>query len=718
VRVLKFVVTFVLTVVIGAAAMAGAVALLGPSARTLADATTPLGDIDLTINSPAARSVVYDRYGNVMTTLFSEDRSPVKLKNVPQVLIDAVISIEDRRFYEHNGVDVGGTVRALVKNVDSGAVGQGGSTITQQLVKNTLSQNRERDLKTKAREAWLAMRLEDDMTKNEILESYLNLVYFGNGAYGVKAAAERYFPETPLKKLNLAQAALLAGVIQEPEGLNPIKHPDRAARRRVQVLDAMIANKKTTPAKAKKARLVPLPTKVSYPLEAQRDFYLDQVKTLMLQDDPTVQGDPGELLGSNQQTRAAAVFRGGLKVYTEYDPALQFVANAAMASKLPKSEFTAALVVIDNANGGVRAIANGLNFSQMQFDPATEAYRQGGSAFKTFTLAAALSRGYTPNDTVSGSPLTWRLGPGTGKDAYYNLSGDCYGGTPTLSKAIAASDNCAFTRLELSMGPGNYGGDGASTVISTAKAMGIDTSKYFQPVVSTTLGTNGVRPLDMAEAYSVFPNDGTLKPATFISKIVDASGKVLYQAPATGTRVLDVNVARTVTEMLEGPVRRGTAQRTLGNFPRPAAGKTGTTDGNVDAWFVGFTPQYTAAVWMGNPKGEVPMSNVGGQTVWGAGYPAQIWRAFMEAATDPLPVIDFIPPDEAQWGRPRYITEYGRRANSYVPSSGPRVNTPAPTVAPTTVAAPAPTTPPVTEPQTPETKPAKPTKPGQQKKKP
>jgi membrane peptidoglycan carboxypeptidase len=711
VRALKFLVSFVLTAVIGAAALAGAVALLGPSAATLAETTTPLGDIDLTINSPAARSVVYDRYGNVMTTLFSEDRSPVKLKDVPQVLIDAVISIEDRRFYEHNGVDFSGTLRALVKNVDSGEIGQGGSTITQQLVKNTLSQNRDRDMKTKAREAWLATRLEQDMTKNEILESYLNLVYFGNGAYGVKAAAERYFPTTPLKKLGLAQSALLAGVIQEPEGLNPIKHPDRAARRRVQVLDAMIANNKITEAKAKKARLVPLPTKVSYPLEAQRDFYLDQVKTLMLQDDPTVQGDPGELLGSNQQTRAGGVFRGGLKIYTEYDPALQFVANAAMNSKLPKSEFTAALVVIDNANGGVRAIANGLTYAQMQFDPATEAYRQGGSAFKTFTLAAAMSRGYTPKDTVSGSPLSWRINAGSGKDAFYNLSGDCYGGTPTLERAIASSDNCAFTRLELSLGSGNYGSDGASTVIATAKAMGIDTSKYFEPVVSTTLGTNGVRPLDMAEGYSVLANDGVLKPATFISKIVDADGKVIYQSPTTGTRVLDVNVARTITEMLEGPIRRGTASRTLGNFPRPAAGKTGTTDGNVDAWFVGYTPQFTAAVWMGNPKGEVPMSNVGGQTVWGAGYPAQIWRAFMETATDPLPVLDFIPPDEEQWGRPRHITEYGRRTNSYV-QSGPRSTSPPATGAPTTVpAAPEPTTPapPSTEPQTPATKPAKPT---------
>jgi penicillin-binding protein 1A len=706
VRALKFCVAFLLTVILGSAAIAGAVALLGPSASSLADATTPLGDLDLTINAPAARSVVYDRYGNTMTTLFSEDRSPVKLKDVPQVLIDAVISIEDRRFYEHNGVDWSGTARALLKNVDAGEISQGGSTITQQLVKNTLSTNRKRDFKTKTREAILAMRLEEEMSKNQILESYLNLVYFGNGAYGVKSATERYFPATPLKDLNLAQAALLAGLIQSPEALNPVKHPDAAARRRVQVLDAMVENKKATAAAAKAARSVPLPTKVSFPHTAPLDYYLDQVKTLMLSDDPKVQGDPGELLGATQQARAGAVFRGGLKIYTEYDPGLQFVATAAMNSQLPKTSFTAALVVIDNSNGGVRAIANGRTFQEMQFDPATEARRQAGSSFKTFTLAAAISRGYTPNDTVNAGTLNWRLGPGTGKDAFYRLSGDCHGGSPTLTRAIAISDNCAFTRTELSLGPSNYGGEGVKTVIQTAEAMGVDTSD-FEPVVSTTLGTNGVRPLDMAEAYSVLPNEGVLKPAMFINKIVGPDGKVLYQAPTGGNRVLDVNVARTVTEMLKGPVRNGTASSTLGNFPRPAAGKTGTTDKNVDAWFVGYTPQFTAAVWMGDPKGEIPMTNVRGGAVYGAGFPAKIWRAFMEAATNPLPKLDFTPPDESLWGRPRHITEQGRRNSpAFVPRnpSPTYPNLPVPTTAavvPSTVPS---TTPPDA---TPDSKPKK-----------
>ena len=208
----------------------------------------------LTIDAPAARSLVYDRNGNVMATFETEDRSPVKLEDVPQVLINAVLSIEDRKFYEHHGVDWAGSVRALFKNVDAGSVTQGGSTITQQLIKNTFSINRKRDLTTKAREAILAVGLEKQLTKGEILEDYMNLVYFGNGAYGVQAAVERYFPVTPLKNLSLAQAALLAGLIQSPEALNPITHPSAAARRRSEVLDAMVTNHKTTAVLARAAK--------------------------------------------------------------------------------------------------------------------------------------------------------------------------------------------------------------------------------------------------------------------------------------------------------------------------------------------------------------------------------------------------------------------------------------------------------------------------------
>ncbi len=512
-------------------------------------------------------------------------------------------------------------------------------------------------------------------------------MYFGNGAYGVQAAVERYFPGTKLWQLSLAQAALLAGLIQSPEALNPIKHPGAAARRRSEVLDAMVANKMSSPAHAKAAKSVPLPTKVSYPHSTPGDYYMDEVRNVLLNDDPNVTGDPAEVLGETQQARASAVYRGGLKIYTSYDPTLQFMASAAMNQLPAKRTVTASLVVIDNADGGVRAIGNGQQFSQSQFDPATEGLgRQAGSSFKTFTLAAALSRGYSPNDTVSTAPLTWRLNQGSGSGSFYHLSGDCGGDVITLTKAIARSDNCAFTRTELSLGPGNFGADGVKAVIQMAKSMGINTSAFNPAVVSTTLGTQGVHPLEMAQAYSVLANDGALKRATFVTKILDRYGKILYQAPEKPVQVLDPNVARTETQMLFGPVRNGTASNTLGNFPRPAAGKTGTTDSNVDAWFVGYTPQYTAAVWMGDPNGEVAMRNIGGTgPVFGAGYPAKIWRAFMQDATASLPVVDF-PKPTAQNNRARYITELGRQL-TFVPPAGAVTTTTLP-VTPTSVSTP------------------------------
>jgi penicillin-binding protein 1A len=699
VKALTFSAKFLITLLVGATALAASLALVGPAAGPLSHATTPIGRLDLTINAPPARSLVYDRNGDLMSTFASEDRSPVKLAAVPKVLIRAVLSIEDRKFYEHHGVDWAGTARALVRNVDAGGVTQGGSTITQQLVKNVFSVNRKRDLTTKAREAVLAMELEQQLSKDQILEDYLNLVYFGNGAYGVQAAAERYFPSTPLAQLNLAQAALIAGLIQSPEALNPVKYPAAAARRRSEVLDAMVANHAATAAQAKAAKSVPLPTSVSYPHATQLDYYMDEVKNVLLNDDPNVDGDPAEALGANQQARANSVFRGGLKISTAYDPVLQVEATSAVRAQLPKgTPYTASLVVIDNADGGVRAIANGRTFAEMQFDPATEGPgRQAGSSFKAFTLAAALSRGYTPNDSVSGSPISWRTGPGSDPRNVYKLSGDCHGGTPTLTAAIAKSDNCAFVRTELSLGPGNYGADGARAVIDMARLLGIDTSK-FNAVVSTTLGTNGVHPLEMAQAYSVFPNEGILKRATIVTKIVDRDGKVLYQAPTAGVRVLDANVARTETRMLTGVVRNGTASGTLGGFPRPIAGKTGTTDRNVDAWFVGYTPQLTTAVWMGNPLVESPMAGVYGGTI-----PARIWRAFMLDATAPLPPLQFTPPDTSGFRSARFITELGRRTSYYQPYVPPPASVPdttPPASAPETTAPATTAAPPATEPAT------------------
>jgi membrane peptidoglycan carboxypeptidase len=695
VKPLRVVVNFVLIVVLGSTALAVSAALLVPAGRTFKSAVSPLRGLDVRLKAQPQRSYVFDRNGNLMTTLYTDDRAPVRLKDVPQQLIDAVLAIEDRKFYEHNGVDLEGAIRAFRRNADSGEIQQGGSTITEQLIKNTIDKGQERTFKTKAREAITAIRLEHEITKNQILEDYLNLVPFGHNAFGIEVAAERYFNKT-MFGLTLPECAMLAGLVQAPSALDPIAHPAAAATRRGLVLDAMVKTQKITQAQADAANSAPLPTKLFYPEPSLRSYYIDALIGSLLEPGSRSPADPARAVGKTRAVRIARVYRGGLRIYTNYDPAMQYLANLAISNVIPKNQdqFTGALVSIDNSNGAVRAVAFGRGYDASQFDPAVDGPgRQAGSSFKGITLATALASGYSPDDRVDGYSLHWRLGPGDGSDAYYNLSGDCHGGDPTLTEAIAISDNCAFVRTELSLGPAHYGQDGVQRVINMAARMGINTANFL-PVVSTTLGTNGVHPLEMAQAYSVIAAGGVLHPATFVSKIVGPTGKVMYETPKQGTRLFTREVARSETQMLTEVLKNGTAAGLT--IDRPAAGKTGTTDENQDAWFIGYTPQLTTAVWMGDPNAETPMTSVGGISVFGATYPADIWAAFMKAALRDVPVVDFTPPDEKLWPDPGQIDEYGRTVTHYRHYD----YTPPPDTTPATQPAPLPTAPPIVAPTT------------------
>ena len=703
VKLARFLVTFALIVALGATALATSLALFVPAAQTFQSAVSPIASLRRTLTTPPQRSYVYDRYGKLMTTLFDgEERAPVKLSVVPKQLREAVIAIEDRKFYQHNGVDLAGVLRAFTRDVDAGKLEQGASTITQQLVKNVWRKNEKRDLEEKLKEAYLAIQLESKLTKSEILEHYLNFVYFGNGAYGVEVAAERYFNKW-VGSLSLAESALLAGLVQAPSALDPITHPADAARRRAQVLDAMVHTRKITAAQARAANQVPLPTHTWYPRSSQRNYYIDALIGQFQHPDPKDPSNPANVLGKTAAEVHRRVYQGGLRIYTNYDPNLQYAADLAIAGIVPKnqSQFTAALVSVDNTNGAVRTVAFGRGYDASKFDPAVDGPgRQTGSSFKGITLAAALSAGYSPDDRVEAWSLHWRLGPGSGSDSFYNLSGDCHGGTPTLTQAIAKSDNCAFTRTELSMGPGHYGTDGARRVEAMAAQMGIDTSHFGDPpVISTTLGTNLTHPIEMAQAYSVIAADGVRHDAQFVSKIVGPAGKVLWANNAPGKRVLSPEVARTETQMLTGVLKSGTAAGL--SIGRPAAGKTGTTDDKADAWFVGYTPQITTAVWMGDPLFPTPMTNVGGISVFGATYPADIWKAYMEAAHQSLPVVDFVEPNEDLWPAPGRIDEYGRKQGSYYRSSSSSSDTTPTTVTPVAPASvPATTAPPIVSPTT------------------
>jgi penicillin-binding protein 1A len=642
-----------------------------------------------------------------MATLYAtEDRAPVTLKEVSSGTIAAVISIEDRTFFSHRGVDPKSVLRALRQDVKSGVVQQGGSTITQQLVKNTLIENPQRNIQRKVREAVLAMRLEQIYTKDEILERYLNTVYFGRDAYGIRAASERYFSEQP-SKLTIPQAAMLAGMISAPSAYDPILHPEAARERRDQVLVAMRETGVINEAAVKAYGRFPLPTKAhNIATIAPTSYFVSEVVQRLLAD---------KRLGPDVPTRRNLIYHGGLRITTTYDPVLQADAETsvraqiALAARAPNIPVTGALVAIDNSNGAVRAMVSGSGdesgaaFQAQQFNYATGANRQVGSSFKVFTLATALENGFSPDDTIDGS-AGCSIEPGLATtDKPYTPGGEG-GGVMTLQGAITNSINCAFVRLIVALGadPKNpnvrsaaRAAAGPQKVIDVAREMGV--TSPLEPFTSLTLGTEGVSPLDMASAYSTLANDGVRRPPIFYTKVQGPDGKTVFEEPPSGhspTQVMPVNIARTETQMLFGPVRSGTAASTLGNFPRPIAGKTGTTDKNIDAWFVGFSPQITTAVWMGDPAGEVSMNpffTIG--AVNGGTIPARIWGDFMSQALANLPVANFTPPDPSLWPSSRYISVDGRGQGSPPPP-------------PTTTTLPTPTTvkPKKTKPTTPTTK--------------
>jgi len=631
-RVVRFVISFAVTVAVGGAALGGSIALLVPAGRQLAFGTTSYGAVPPELSPLAQRSVVLDRWGNELTSLFEgEDRDPIRLKDIPQHLIDAVLAIEDRTFYEHPGVDLKGTLRALFKNFGAGQVTQGGSTITQQIVKNSLFAGEERTIRIKIKEAFLATRLENQYSKDSILERYLNTVYLGRSAYGVKAAAERYF-DKEVSELTLAESALLAGLIQRPEGANPITHPDLALQRRTQVLDAMIDQGKITRREARAVEKTPLPTTTYSDAQyAPTNYFLEEVKKSILTD---------ERLGETEQERVQKLYRGGLRITTTFDPRLQLLADYAVRSTLPPGEFTAALVSIDNSNGAVRAIVGGPDFNVAKFNLATQGIRQTGSAFKAITSATALDLGYSPNDLVDGSaPCSFPMPGGVP----WNVGGHG-GGLMTLTSALAGSINCAFARVAFAVTP--------QKIVDMAGRLGIDTEP-FVAVPSITLGANPTSVLDMAEAFSVFAAEGVHHKPMYVTKVAGPDGSVIFDDAGQSEQVLRPNVARSLTYMLEHVVTGGTG--TAARIDRPVAGKTGTTQRNGDAWFVGYTPQLTAAVWMGNSAAVIPMPGVYGGT-----YPARIFATFMRAAHEGLPVVDFAPPDMSQWPSPQMIDEHGR----------------------------------------------------------
>lgn len=661
---------FVAIVVVGGVAIGLCLAALVPGVERLAAGSQYSGKVAPQLRALDQPSIIYDASGAYFDTLGYVDRRPAELDEVPDQLIDAVLATEDRTFYDNPGIDVQAIVRALVSNVELGVADQGGSTITQQLIKNRYFKKPARDLDRKIKEAALAIRLTDEWSKDRILEEYLNTVYFGQGSYGVKAAASRFFDGAELGSLDLAQSALLAGVIGDPEEYNPFQHPDEARHRRRVVLNRMVNAEFITQAEADLADGAPLPTTLP-PAELRADtYYADWIRQLIL--DP--ENHQFDVLGTTANERASQLFERGLRIYTAYDPATQILAQAAIDQILPQQPpFTAAIAVMNPKDGSVPAIAAGIpfgpfnqcNLATMPEDCSTA--RQPGSTFKAVTLATAIADGYSPEDRISGSsPCTLRFKGKVTNPPLTTRNAEGGGGTQSLRDATRNSVNCAYFRLGASFGEGTPGGWGE--VMEMAERLGVDrdlSGPGCSVAVAVIGNACGVSPVDMATVYSTFANEGVRHDPVFIRRIEDASGAPVYEAPSAGTRVLEPQVARTVTDVLTGVTRgTGTRARLPGN--RLLAGKTGTTDNLINAWFVGYTPQLVAAVWMGDPGDTTdrtlrPMTRVGNVgAVYGGTYPAMIWQRFMATAMEGQPMLWFTPPEKRLWPQSRYVDEDGR----------------------------------------------------------
>ncbi|HEX2293699.1 MAG TPA: PBP1A family penicillin-binding protein [Actinomycetota bacterium] len=589
------------------AVVAGAASLL---------AACSLRPIDLDEQRPLAlRSTFRAADGSVLARFFEENRKLVDLDDVPQPLVDAVLAAEDSRFFDHPGFDVKAIARAALVNLSEGKTVQGGSTITQQYVKNTFFRKPARTLERKAKELRLAIEVEKRYDKEEILEMYLNTVYFGRGAYGVGAAAESYF-DHGVRDLDLAESALLAAVIRAPARYDPHEHASRARARRDYVLDRMETLEKISPRRATAARRRPLGvTRTAPPQESRYPYFVEAVRQELLRD---------RRLGRTDDERARALYEGGLAVRTTLDPALQEAAERAVADVLDQpGDPAAALVAMRPSTGEVVAMVGGRDWSESQVNLALGragggSGRQPGSAFKPIAAAAALDAGIPFDALYESSAASFTFDDGS-TWAPTNAEGGARGLMP-LREALVHSVNGVYARLAMQLGP--------SAIVSQARQMGVSARLPAYP--SVVLGTAQVSVLDMATAYATLANGGTMIEPTTIEEIETASGEVLRPDQEIGLGAVSAGTAYLVTKALEDVVERGTGR--AADIGRPAAGKTGTTNDYVDAWFVGYTPDLVAAVWVGYPQGAVPMYDVHGVRVTGGSFPALIWRQFMTAA--------------------------------------------------------------------------------------
>jgi membrane peptidoglycan carboxypeptidase len=649
-RVIAPLVPVLLVVVLGF--LAGLVALVllplfasaGMGVNAFRDRLDAAGVGRVQIPRPPERSVIYAADGSELATVFlNENRRIVKLENVAKVAQQAVLAIEDSEFYEHGALDFPGLIRAAVTNLASGEIEQGASTISQQVVKNVLIDTPSQTFARKFQEASLAIRLERRYTKDEILGIYLNEVYFGNGAYGIGTASETYFRKPP-GQLRLAEAALLAGIIQAPGTYDPLTNPEGATARRDVAIDRMLELGWIGERKAERAKATPLEDILSPdagpPEQKVEPFFVYYIKNLILEN------ESGEFdaFGATRNQRVRTLYQGGLRIYTTLEPEWQRYAQEAVDASpyiSPTEGPDVSIVSVDATTGAIKAMLSGKNYRRDQIDLVWHGTRQVGSAFKPFTLAAAFREGFPPGQVYSSaSPQCGLEGWISASGCVSNAEGGGDAGYMDLWTATQNSVNVVFAQLALDVG--------AEHIVETAHLMGVTSA--LDAVPSITLGVEEVSTLDMATGYSTLANDGVHCEPFAVARVMQPKGEdeetggweTLYRHRAQCEQVIDPDIAHLVTAMLQRVVSGGTG--TAAAIGRPVAGKTGTAQDYTNVYFAGYTPQVATAVWVGFSSGQIPMDTYYGGSVFGGTVAAPIWHDFMVRAMQGYPVEGFESP--------------------------------------------------------------------------
>ena len=582
---------------------------------------------------PPTVTKIFSEEGEVIGEFFYEKREVVSLDRIPNYLIQAFIAGEDARFFQHKGLDYLAILRALFRNIFSGEMAQGGSTITQQVVKSLLL-SPEKSFSRKIREAILAYKIEKYLTKEEILFLYLNQIYLGHGAYGVAAAAENYFGKT-IEKLNIAESALLAGLPQAPSKSSPYHHPQQAKKRQIYILNRMVEEGFISSNEAIKAAQAPYITRNKGKPSIEKALHFVEYIRRYVE----------EKYGKD------ALYKNGLQVFTTIDLYFQRTAQEAIESGLKDIEkrgkypsanmpFTpeGALICLDLETGYIKAMVGGRDFKKSQFNRATQARRQTGSAFKPIVYASALDKGFTPASIIVDSPIVFKWGDKKWKPK--NFEGK-FSGPTTLRNALTHSVNIVTVKIAQEVG--------IDYIRDYAKKLGISSALHDD--LSMALGSSSISLYELSKAYAVFANQGNLFKPIFIKKILDREGNLLEEnlplfyseGSSQEEQILTPQTAFLMTYLLEGVVQYGTGWRAR-SLGRPVAAKTGTTDQFMDAWFIGYTPELITGVWVGFDE-ERSL----GENETGARAASPIWVTFMSKILKDKPMKDFPVPEGVEF---------------------------------------------------------------------